>query len=364
MSSVLLRLQYLCERYYGGNISAFARAVKISRPTMHDIIRGKTTPKMMILIKLIRSRLVNAEWLFCGTGPIEPGDPAGETPWFALSQEIVSSYPYLDNSAVQYALPQPVAPGKNPAPGEITDDALLQARAIHAARSHHKPVVLFLGREAVEQNVGTIVVQMMRKGYVTGVALTSAAALLDFELATLGGLAPQGDRFPQMGEMNRAALRGAQCGAGYGETLGRWSYPADSHRASSVIATAYELTIPATIHLVLGDSAAHLFPATTAAELGAALGAVSYVDMLIFAEEVKQMAGAPSGVFLAAENGGHGARLFANVLEAVRSDKQTRVDDSTFTVIGREYRHTFPALLTACDAVYDGSADDKRMRRK
>lgn len=363
MSSTLLRIQYLCERHFGGNIGAFARAVKIHRETASDILRGKTTPQMLVLIKLIRSRLVNAEWLLCGTGPISP-DELGESPHFELAREINSSHAFLDSAAVQFALPRPVQASPPLAPGKLTEDALLQARVIHQARSHRKPVVIFLGRAAIEQNIGPVVVQLLRKGYVTGVALSSAAAALDFEQALFGGCAAHNSRRVELAELNRAAVRGAQAGLGYGEALGRWSFPASSQRDQSVIAAAYELNVPATIHLTLGDAPAHFFPANNAAELGAALGAVSYVDMLIFAEEIRQMAGTPSGVFLAADIGGHSAQLFANVLEALHSDKETHIDDSTLSVIGGEYRHTFPALLTACDAVYDGSADDKRMRRK
>jgi hypothetical protein len=364
MSSTLLRIQYLCERHFGGNIGAFARAVKIHRETASDILRGKTTPQMLVLIKLIRSRLVNAEWLLCGTGPISPDEPGDALPHFALASEINSSHAFLDSAAVQFVIPRPVQAPRAPGSGKLTNDALLQARLIHQARSHHKPVVLFLGREAVEQNVGPVVVQLLRKGYVTGVALSSAAAALDFEQAIFGGHLPDSSRRAEMAELNRAAVRGAQSGLGYGEALGRWSYPASAQRDQSVIAVAYELNVPATIHLALGDTPAHFFPANNAAELGAALGAVSYVDTLIFAEEVRQMAGTPSGVFLAADTGGHSAQLFANVLEAVHSDKETHINDSTLSVIGREYRHTLPALLTACDAVYDGSADDNRLRRK
>jgi hypothetical protein len=364
MAGLLPRLQYLCDRDFGGNISAFARAVKVTRPAMHDIVRGKTTPKMSVLIRLVRGGFVNAEWLLCGTGPINPADPAETPPELFLPRQLDSAHGFLDTSTVQYALPTQVAQVPELDDGAITEAALAHARVIHAARSNSRPVVLFLGHESIEQNAGPVVVELMKRGYVTGVAMTTAAAMRDFERAIFGGYRNNGDRLAQLAELNRAALRGAQAGTGYGEVLGRWCFPVTSERASSVLATAYELHLPATVHLALGDSAPHFFPANRGAELGAALGAVSYVDMLVFADQVRQMAGTPSGVFLAAERGAHGSRLFSNALEAVHSSTRAHVNDSTLAVISKEYRHTFPALLTACDAVYDGSADDHRLRRK
>jgi len=357
------RIQFLVEYVYGGNVRAFALKIGVNPSYFYDWLRAKRVPQVGTLTRMVKLGIVHAEWLLCGSGPIRPGEP-GEVEAAAFADQINTAHDYFDTSELHYeqrrrARTAAVFEG---APDEA---AWLHARVIHRARSHNMPVVLFLGQKAIAENAGPCVVEMMKKSYITGVALSSAAAMRDVERAMFGGLASHSDRLPALGDLNAAAMRAARLGAGYGEILGRWSFDKQSRRRTSVLAQAHELGIPATVHLALGDSMHHFFPAKHGAELGAALGAASYVDMLIFAAEMKELRGTPSGVFLSADRGEHSARLFANALAAHETDLESPGDDATQISMSGEYRHTFPALLTACDAVYDGSADDgRRMRRQ
>jgi hypothetical protein len=357
-------MKYLCELLYGGNVRVFAQKLGIRSRRLRDALEGEHTLWMHVLLQVVQLGLCNAEWLFCGTGPIRPQEKTVSEPPITLAAGIVSSHPRLNTLEVQYEqVLKPPIPTISQAPPDET--AFSQARAIYAARSANKPVVLFLGHEAVAENVGPTVNTMLEKGYVTGVALSSAAALRDFERALFGGRASRADGLHELLALNTAALRAATSGMGYGEVLGRWGFPVESNRAMSVLARAYELHRPATVHLALGDSMHHFFPAKFGAELGAALGAASYVDMLVFAAEVRELQGNPSGVFISADTGEHAVRLFSNSLAAYEGERDSLADDVTQIFIRREYRHTFPALLTACDAVYAGTADDvRRMRRK
>lgn len=357
-------MKYLCEFAFGGNVSAFGKRLGVKKYRFRDALAGEHSFGMPILLRVVKLGFARAEWLFCGTGPMQPAANLMAAPPLELASDIVSSHSHFDTFQVQYALPQsPPIPTIAEVPP--SEDDIVHARLIHAARSANKPAVLFLGHAAISENVGPLVNIMLEKGYITGVALSSAAAMRDFERAILGGPSSRDDRLCELAPLNVAALRAAASGTGYGEALGRWGFPIASNRAASVLARAYELQRPATIHLTLGDSMHHLFPATHAATLGAALGAASYVDMLIFAEEVRQMAGAPGGVFISADDGAQSKRLFNNSVAVYQTDRASSVDSATQISIGREYRHTFPALLSACDAVYDGTADDvRRMRRK
>ena len=357
-------MNYLCEFAFGGNISAFGKRVGVQKYRFRDALAGEHSFGMPVLLRVVKLGFARAEWLFCGTGPMQPAEDPAAAPPLTLATDIVSSHQHLDTFQVQYALPRaaPIPTIADVPPGK---DDIARARLIHAARSANKPVVLFLGHAVIAENVGPLVNTMLEKGYITGVALSSAAAMRDFERAILGGRSSHDDRLRELAPLNVAALRAAASGMGYGEALGRWSFPLSSNRSASVLARAYELQRPATVHLTLGDSMHHLFPATHAATLGAALGAASYVDMLVFAAEVRQMAGSPGGIFIAADDGAQSTRLFNNVLAAYQTDRSLPSDAAIQITIGREYRHTFPALLSACDAVYDGTADDvRRMRRK
>lgn len=363
-NAIRLRMKYLCEFAFGGNVSAFGKRLGVKKYRFRDALAGEHSFGMPILLRVVKLGFARAEWLFCGTGPMQPAEDATAAPPLELATDVVSSHPHFDTFQVQYELPRS-APIPTIAEVSPSEDDIVRARLIHAARSSSKPVVLFLGHAAIAENVGPLVNTMLEKGYITGVALSSAAAMRDFERAVLGGRSSHDDRLRELAPLNVAALRAAASGMGYGEALGRWSFPLASNRAASVLARAYELQRPATVHLTLGDSMHHLFPATHAATLGAALGAASYVDMLIFAAEARQMAGTPSGILISADEGAQSNRLFSNVLSAYQTDWPPLGDEANQITIGREYRHTFPALLSACDAVYDGTADDvRRMRRK
>jgi len=200
---------------------------------------------------------------------------------------------------------------------------------------------------------------MLRKRYITTLVCTTAAAYRDAEFARYGGFAS--NKFDnRLIDINEAAFLAANNGLGYGEAIGRWCFPRDSNREASAIATAYELGVPVVVQATVGDSPNYWFPSKRGAELGAAIGAASYTDMLIFTEQLRQCAKPNCGVFIPTHISGAEFLEFAS--QALESDAMTPtinvlsyLDMINFS--GEQWR-TFPALLAACDAVYDGSADN------
>ena len=358
-------MKYLCELKFGGNIPVFARQLGVRTDRMRDMLEGEHSFQFPVLMRVVQRGLLNAEWLLCGTGPIAPEERHPTSPALFLPSGFSSTHTYLNTVEVQYERPRrpKLLPAFVPTT-QLTTAAISQARLIHKARSHKRPVVLFLGETLLTAGFGPAVCEMLRKQYVTGIALSSAAALRDLELSIFGGRASQDDRLSELAALNSAALLSAQSGMGYGEALGRWAFTPTTRRKTSVVATAYELNLPCTVHLALGDSAPHFFPAKGGAELGAALGAASYVDMLVFADQVRQMIEEPGGCFIAADAGAHGRLLFKNALAAVASnDRVQRSDHIGLISFDADLIQTFPALLAACNAVYDGSVDDAKRKR-
>lgn len=317
---------------------------------------GKQGANVVLLSKIVALRLANAEWLLCGTGPVVPGQP--ELP-IDLPPPSTPTFPLYDTQAtgyVQTTISRPTALE----PQRVTDKALEIARHVYVARTHDKPVLLYVDAVALVNNVGPAVVEMMKRRYITGVALCSNAAERDLERGLFGGFATKSMRLAAYNTMLNAATMAAANGLGWGEAIGRWCFPAGSDRAASILASGYELGVPVTVHLALGDCASHLFPAYAGAVRGAELGAASYVDLLVFAEQVRKLPGEHPGAFLYASGGDNfGLKLFFSALAAAANDDVEPTGQYPH-FIGAEYRHTFPALLAACDAVYDGSADDGR----
>jgi hypothetical protein len=80
--------------------------------------------------------------------------------------------------------------------------------------------------------------------------------------------------------------------------------------------------------------------------------------MMVFTQQLLHFNGSPGGVFLDADNSGQCARMFSHAMTVVQRVSKEPIDNYSTRTISGEYRRTFPALLQACDAVYDGTAAD------
>lgn len=349
---------YLCELVFGGKLSAMAEAAGMSEQQRRSMIARGALSKPSALAGLVSAGVVNAEWLLCGTGPVRPGEQDAPPPErLALPTKFSGSFPVFDSFNVVCEKPVSIEPVELENNVKIRS-FLPTARWIHAARSANKPVILALGNSAIYDKVGPVVATMLRKGYVTALAFTASAAAADLELALFGDWASHYGLLHEMTELHNAAKLAASHGMGFGEAIGRWAYPVNSDRKNSALSVACELNLPVTVHVAMGESPDHFLPAKHAAEIGAAIGAASYTDMWIFTQQLMQFGGNPGGVFLSADETGQCMNTFRNAINIVQRSSKEKIDDYRVDTISWEYRRTFPALLTACDAVYDGSADD------
>jgi hypothetical protein len=154
--------------------------------------------------------------------------------------------------------------------------------ALAAARKRQRAIIWGLGGHVIKCGLAPVVIDLMRRGYVTAFALNGAAAIHDFEIALAGhtsedveAVLPDG-RFgaaEETGrEMNRAIAEGDREGLGMGEALGRWldSGAAPEHAASSLLLQAYRHGTPVTVHVAIGTDTPHTHPAADAAAIGSA----------------------------------------------------------------------------------------------
>lgn len=375
--SLLQRLRYVCTLYYGGRPNAMARALGVRGHSLIAALNHGRVPQLSFFLSIARAGLVNAEWLLCGTGPIFKEKPEALAE-IDVPKLLRPAHAAFDCANVQYSASKPATHRVAKPPENVSFSAALPlARALHALRVAHGPVLLYLDAHAVRDGAGVAAVEFLHKGYVTAVATSTAAAQADLAQAIFGGNLIDGF-VPDLAELQRAAYLAAGHGLGYGEALGRWGYPTNSRRSKSFIAAAYELNLPITIHAALGEAEYHFFPTTGGAEFGAALGAASYADMCIFVEQIRHCVGPSGGMFIAVERETAGALLLQNAQAALatrnnapdvsiaraRLAPQPNPEQNDDYFISGEPRLTLSALLTACDAVYDGSADDARRSRR
>jgi hypothetical protein len=169
--------------------------------------------------------------------------------------------------------------------------------AIVAARVADRPVCMAMGAHVLKVGLAPLVIDLMRRGVVTHVALNSAGAIHDFELATVGHTSeavdtqlPAGE-FGFADETGRGIAAGARRGAhprageepGFGRGLGRELLESGApHVAHSVPATAVELGLGVTCHVAIGADIVHMHPACDGADLGvAALADFQHVCALV-----------------------------------------------------------------------------------
>jgi hypothetical protein len=168
----------------------------------------------------------------------------------------------------------------------VARDFVAVADAIGDAARRKRGVVAMLGGHIVKTGISPLLIELMRRGVITHMAMNGSAAIHDYEVARFGatsedvaaglrdgtfGMADETGR-----EMNAAFVEGMRTRQGMGESLGRALVARSdlAHPEMSLLRAAMELGIPATVHAALGAEIIHQHPAAN----GAAIGDTSHRD--------------------------------------------------------------------------------------
>jgi hypothetical protein len=155
----------------------------------------------------------------------------------------------------------------------------------HAARAK-RAVVAMLGGHIVKTGLAPLLIDLMKRGVITHLAMNGSAAIHDYEIARFGatsedvaaglrdgtfGMADETGR-----EMNGAFVAGMQASQGMGEALGHALDTAAelANPELSILLAAYRLGVTATVHAAIGAEIIHQHPAAN----GAAIGDTSHRD--------------------------------------------------------------------------------------
>jgi hypothetical protein len=157
--------------------------------------------------------------------------------------------------------------------------------------------ILMMGAHVIRGGVNRHLIDLLERGCLSVVALNGAGAIHDYELARIGATTESVARYirsgefglwRETGELNDWIRDAAREEYGLGEYFGRRIAESDfPHKDLSVLAAAWRCGVPVTIHAGLGYDILHEHPNFD----GAALGAASYRDFLIFAHEVENLEG-------------------------------------------------------------------------
>jgi hypothetical protein len=170
---------------------------------------------------------------------------------------------------------------------------------VHAARSQ-RAIVLMLGGHVVKTGLAPLLVDLMRRGAVTHLAMNGSGAIHDYEMARFGATSEDvaaGLRDGSFGMaeetgrgLNDAFVTGTEQCWGMGESVARALEALDAsgslaHPELSIILNAHRLGVTTTVHAALGAEIIHQHPAAS----GLAIGDTSHRDF-------RRLAGALPGL--------------------------------------------------------------------
>jgi hypothetical protein len=176
------------------------------------------------------------------------------------------------------------------------------AGAIARAREGGRGVLWGLGAHVIKTGLGPVLIDLLERGFVSGLAVNGAAIIHDFELALSGGTSEEVEeslgpgRFGMAEEtgrqLNAAINEGVGRGLGIGQAVGDWLTASQPpHARLSIVAAAARLAIPVTVHIGIGTDITHMHPDAS----GAALGEGSLRDFRYLVSSVARL---EQGVFL------------------------------------------------------------------
>jgi hypothetical protein len=179
----------------------------------------------------------------------------------------------------------------------VAEDLRTFVEAVVSSRRRGRPVIVLLGAHVIKVGLSPLLIDLLKRGIITCVAMNGAAAIHDAEVALWGGTSEDVESTivngtfgmaRETGEfINGALSQGWLAGApGFGEVLGKALRKAPN-RSLSLLATCSALGIPATVHTAIGTDIIHQQPTMD----GAATGELSFRDFKVLCNAVKELRG-------------------------------------------------------------------------
>ena len=208
------------------------------------------------------------------------------------------------------------------------------AAAIAAAKAKGRAIIWGFGGHVIKTGLAPVLIDLMRRGFVTALATNGSGIIHDFEIALAGWTSEDVDSALGSGAfgmaeetgrlLNEAIKLGAADSIGIGESVGRMLVEAKPpHVEFSLLHEAYKLKIPVTAHVTIGTDIIHIHPHAD----GAAIGAASYHDFKLFTSIVRELDG--GGVYLNLGSAVTLPEIFLKAVTVVRNLGHSLTDFTT-----------------------------------
>lgn len=201
-----------------------------------------------------------------------------------------------------------------------------------AAHREGRPIIVGMGAHVIKVGLNPILIDLMERSIITGLAMNGACIIHDAEIAMAGSTSEEvGDVLgsgafgaaKETGEvLNGAISFGANQGIGMGQAVGEYLLENDfKYNDKSLLATAARLGVPVTIHVAMGTDIIHIHPSAS----GEDIGKTSHHDFRLFCSEVSGLQG---GAYLNIGSAVLLPEVFLKALTLVRN-LGYKVDDFT-----------------------------------
>jgi hypothetical protein len=204
---------------------------------------------------------------------------------------------------------------------------MLAESVVRARRDYDATVLLMYGAHVIRTGNALFMIELMKRGLVSHFATNGAGSIHDFELSLIGHTCESVAKYicngqfglwHETGLINDAIQSGAKEGIGWGEAMGKYIWENNfPNREKSVLAMGYHLGVPCTVHIGIGNDIIHEHPNCD----GAAMGACSYTDFLIYTQSITKL---ENGVFLNFGSAVAGPEVYLKALAMSRNVARQR----------------------------------------
>lgn len=202
------------------------------------------------------------------------------------------------------------------------------------AKKRNRAIIFGLGAHVIKVGLSPVIIDLMKEGWITALALNGAGIIHDFEIAFTGQtsedvqLQLKNGHFgmaQETGQMlNDAINSGEEKGLGLGEAVGKMIATSDlPHKDMSLLSVAYNLNLPVTVHVAIGTDIIHFHPEVK----GDAIGNASLKDFFLFCSLLEKLE--DGGVFVNIGSAVILPEVFLKAISFVRNKGQLLENFST-----------------------------------
>ncbi|MBF0472224.1 MAG: hypothetical protein HQK93_00585 [Nitrospirae bacterium] len=180
----------------------------------------------------------------------------------------------------------------------INDSINEAAKRIISARNSGSSIIFMMGGHVIRSGVQRYIIDLMERGFISCLSMNGSCIIHDFEFALIGATTESVARYIKEGQFglweetsrindiinNACSDKQTGIGEAIGESILNGDYP---YKGISIMAAAYRLKIPATVHIGIGYDITHMHSNFD----GAVTGAASYRDFLKYVEQVSNIQG-------------------------------------------------------------------------